>query len=89
LKSKFPKRRHAAAVLFVRHLQDKSSTVRKYVIRALTSLITTHPYSMYGGELDLEAWQSKLAKLKEELEVKKKKKKKLANFALIVILKCV
>lgn len=57
-------------MLCVRHLQDKSSTVRKYVIRALTSLITTHPYSMYGGELDLKDWQSKLAKLKEELEVK-------------------
>lgn len=78
MKSKFPKRRHAAAVLFVRHLQDKSSTVRKYVIRALTSLITTHPYSMYGGELDLEDWQSKLAKLKEELEVTPPQKFRIA-----------
>ncbi|KAK4520610.1 uncharacterized protein ATC70_006488 [Mucor velutinosus] len=68
LKNKFPSRRQTITKLCVRHLQDKSSTVRKYTIRALTASITTHPFSMYGGELDLEEWQGKLDKLKEELE---------------------
>jgi len=69
LRNKFPSRRQTITKLCVRHLQDKSSTVRKYTIRALTALITTHPFSMYGGELDLEEWQSKLDKIQEELEV--------------------
>lgn len=69
IKSKFPKRRHALGVLALRHLEDKSSAVRKYAIRALTKLISTHPYSMYGGELDLEEWQRKLDKIKEEMSV--------------------
>ncbi|OBZ84409.1 Condensin complex subunit 1 [Choanephora cucurbitarum] len=68
LKVKFPKRRHAATVLCVRHLQDKSSIVRKYAIRALTTLVSTHPYSMYGGELDLEEWTARLNTLKQETE---------------------
>ncbi|KAI8645568.1 non-SMC mitotic condensation complex subunit 1-domain-containing protein [Parasitella parasitica] len=34
----------------------------------MTSLITTHPYSMYGGELDLEDWQVKLDKIEEEIK---------------------
>ena len=53
----------------VRHLQDKSSIVRKYAIRVLTKLTMTHPFSMYGGELDLESWQAKLDKIKEEIAV--------------------
>lgn len=36
----------------------------------MTKLIATHPYSMYGGELDLEDWQGKLDKLKEEIAVR-------------------
>lgn len=73
MKAKFPKRRQAAAVLCLRHLQDKSSTVRKYAIRTLTVMISTHPYSMYGGELNLEEWNTRLEKLKKEIEVRKKK----------------
>ncbi|KAI8389378.1 condensin complex subunit 1 [Blakeslea trispora] len=68
LKVKFPKRRHAATVLCVRHLQDKSSIVRKYAIRALTTLVSTHPYSMYGGELDLEEWTTRFNTLKQEID---------------------
>lgn len=79
MKAKFPKRRHAATVLCVRHLQDKSSSVRKYAIRALTTLVSTHPYSMYGGELDIEDWNSRLEKLKYEIEVYNKKKKCMNN----------
>lgn len=69
LNAKFPKRRHALGVLALRHLEEKSSIVRKYAIRVFTKLIATHPYSMYGGELDLPEWQRKLDKIKEELEV--------------------
>ncbi|KAG1142022.1 hypothetical protein G6F37_007640 [Rhizopus arrhizus] len=68
LKAKFPKRRQAATVLAIRHLQDKSSTVRKYVIRLLCKLISTHPYSMYGGELDLDDWKKRLETLNSEIE---------------------
>lgn len=53
----------------MRHLEDKSSIVRKYAIRVLTRLISTHPYSMYGGELDLKDWEKKLEKIKTEIEV--------------------
>lgn len=68
LKFKFPKRRHAAAVLAIRHLQDKSSLVRKYAIRLLTILLSTHPFSLYGGELSLEEWTTRSATLKAEIE---------------------
>lgn len=71
LKAKFPKRRQAAAVLCLRHLQDKSSIVRKYAIRTLTVMISTHPFSLYGGELNLTEWTTRLDKLKYEIEVKK------------------
>lgn len=67
-KSKFPKRRHAATVIAIRHLQDKSAIVRKFAIRMLTTLISTHPYSMYGGELNLEDWNYRLDTLKKEIE---------------------
>lgn len=69
LKAKFPKRRQAATELAIRHLQDKSSIVRKYAIRVLTTLISTHPYIMYGGELNLEEWNSRLLTLRTEIEV--------------------
>ncbi|KAI9263006.1 non-SMC mitotic condensation complex subunit 1-domain-containing protein [Helicostylum pulchrum] len=68
LKFKFPKRRDAAAVLAIRHLQDKSSLVRKYAIRLLTVLLSTHPFSLYGGELNLEEWKTRSATLKAEIE---------------------
>ncbi|RCH82750.1 Condensin complex subunit, partial [Rhizopus stolonifer] len=68
LKVKFPKRRHAATVLCVRHLEDKTSTVRKYAIRVLTTLVSTHPYNMYGGELNLDEWNTRLNTLKQEMD---------------------
>ncbi|ORE10875.1 ARM repeat-containing protein [Rhizopus microsporus var. microsporus] len=51
----------------MRHLQDKSSTVRKYVIRVLCKLILTHPYSMYGGELNIDDWKKRLETLNHEI----------------------
>ncbi|CAO3624953.1 unnamed protein product [Cunninghamella blakesleeana] len=68
LRIKFPKRRQALCILAIRHLEDKSSIVRKYAVRTLTKLISTHPYDMYGGELLIEDWQKRLNKLNEELE---------------------
>lgn len=53
----------------MRHLQDKSSTVRKYVIRVLCKLILTHPYSMYGGELNIDDWKKRLETLNHEINV--------------------
>lgn len=68
LKTKFPKRRQVATVLAIRHLQDKSSIVRKNVIRLLCKLLSTHPYSMYGGELNLDDWKKRLETLISEIE---------------------
>ncbi|KAI8092765.1 non-SMC mitotic condensation complex subunit 1-domain-containing protein [Halteromyces radiatus] len=68
LRVKFPKRRQTLCSLAIRHLEDKSSSVRKYAVRVLTKLISTHPYDMYGGELTLENWQDRLSKLEAELE---------------------
>lgn len=76
LRVKFPKRRQTLCTLAIRHLQDKSSSVRKFVVRVLTKLLSTHPYDMYGGELGLEEWQDRLDKLNAELEVYLKEKKK-------------
>lgn len=56
-------------MIAIRHLQDKSAIVRKFAIRVLTTLISTHPYSMYGGELNLEEWNYRLDTLKKEIEV--------------------
>ncbi|ORZ04942.1 non-SMC mitotic condensation complex subunit 1-domain-containing protein [Absidia repens] len=68
LRVKFPKRRQTLCALAIRHLQDKSSSVRKFVVRVLTKLLSTHPYDMYGGELGLEEWQNRLNTLNAELE---------------------
>ncbi|KAI8073076.1 non-SMC mitotic condensation complex subunit 1-domain-containing protein [Gongronella butleri] len=66
---KFPKRRQTLVTLACRHLEDKSSSVRKMAVRVLNRLISTHPFDMYGGELKLSDWQDRLTKLEEELKV--------------------
>ncbi|KAL1919463.1 uncharacterized protein VTP21DRAFT_2156 [Calcarisporiella thermophila] len=68
LQTKFPKRRQKLCDLAVRHLEDKSSHVRKYAIKVLTRTIATHPYGMHGGELVLEEWQERLKGVKEQLD---------------------
>ncbi|ORX60492.1 hypothetical protein DM01DRAFT_1300277 [Hesseltinella vesiculosa] len=65
---KFPKRRQALAALAIRHLEDKSSGVRKYAVRTLNKLISTHPFDMYGGELKLSDWQDRLTKVTDEIK---------------------
>ncbi|KAI8335552.1 non-SMC mitotic condensation complex subunit 1-domain-containing protein [Chlamydoabsidia padenii] len=69
LRVKFPKRRQTLCSLAIRHLEDKSSSVRKTAVRVLTKLLSTHPYDMYGGELSLDDWQIRLNTLNAELEV--------------------
>lgn len=70
MKIKYPSRRQTATELAIRHLQDKSSIVRKYAIRLLTVLVTTHLFSLYGGELNLDDWNSRLDTLKTQVEVR-------------------
>lgn len=67
LKAKFPKRRHTLGGLAIRHLEDKSSSVRRYAIRVITQLIKTHPYIMYGGLLDIDEWRERYDELGEQL----------------------
>ncbi|KAJ2958011.1 hypothetical protein NQZ79_g6363 [Umbelopsis isabellina] len=67
LKAKFPKRRHALGAIAIRHLEDKSSSVRRYAIRVITQLIKTHPYIMYGGLLVIEEWKERYDELGEQL----------------------
>lgn len=69
LKAKFPKRRHSLGALAIRHLEDKSSSVRRYAIRVLIKLIKTHPYAMYGGLLDLDEWKERYDDLSAQLAV--------------------
>ncbi|RUS21746.1 hypothetical protein BC937DRAFT_91534 [Endogone sp. FLAS-F59071] len=67
LRAKFPKRRQTLCDFAIRHLNDKSSHVRKNAIKVLTRSIATHPYSMYGGELIWEQWETRREELKEKL----------------------
>ncbi|CAO1629165.1 unnamed protein product [Parajaminaea phylloscopi] len=61
LPAKFPAQRAKLLALTQRGLKDKSSSARKACVALLTRLILTHPYGlMHGGELDEEAWQSRV-----------------------------
>ncbi|SOV04085.1 related to YCS4 - subunit of condensin protein complex [Ustilago sp. UG-2017a] len=69
LPTKFPKQRTEITDMVVRHLQDKSSGVRKNAIALLTKLILTHPFGMlHGGELSLQEWQKRFDIVSKELE---------------------
>ncbi|SPC64510.1 related to YCS4 - subunit of condensin protein complex [Ustilago sp. UG-2017b] len=68
LPTKFPKQRTEITDMVVRHLQDKSSGVRKNAIALLTKLILTHPFGMlHGGELSLQEWQKRFDIVSKEL----------------------
>lgn len=70
LPPKLPKLRLELTHLAVRSLYDKAATVRKNCLALLTRLVLTHPYGrLHGGELALEEWKDRLAKLEEELKV--------------------
>jgi len=45
----------------VRSLEDKSSHVRRNVIKLLTKLISTHPFALlHGGQLSYPEWHERL-----------------------------
>ncbi len=69
LPTKFPKQRTEITDMCIRHLEDKSSGVRKNAIALLTKLILTHPFGMlHGGELSLQEWQGRYDVVSKELE---------------------
>ena len=69
LPTKFPKQRTEITDMVIRHLEDKSSGVRKNAIALLTKLILTHPFGMlHGGELSLKEWQARYDLVSKELE---------------------
>jgi condensin complex subunit 1 len=58
---KFPKKRQRICDLCVRALEDKSSHVRRNVIKLLTKLINTHPFALlHGGQLSYPEWRDRL-----------------------------
>jgi condensin complex subunit 1 len=61
LSTKFPKRRQRICDLCVRSLEDKSSHVRRNVIKLLSKLISTHPFALlHGGQLSYPEWHERL-----------------------------
>ncbi|KAJ8063968.1 hypothetical protein OCU04_007814 [Sclerotinia nivalis] len=72
LEQKFPKRRQRAAELAARSLEDKSSNVRRNVVKLLGTLIKTHPFSlMHGSQLNFKEWNSRLEAVDAELNALK------------------
>ncbi|KAK3842793.1 MAG: armadillo-type protein [Linnemannia gamsii] len=68
LRSKFPKRRQRLTELVIGRLSDKSFWSRKQAIKTLVRLIENHPYSMHGGELDLEGWEIRYTEVTDDLK---------------------
>ncbi|KAF9352012.1 Condensin complex subunit [Mortierella sp. NVP85] len=68
LRAKFPKRRQRLTELVIGRLSDKSFWSRKQAIKTLVRLIETHPYSMHGGELDIQEWDAQYTQVTEELK---------------------
>ncbi|GJJ71787.1 condensin complex subunit 1 [Entomortierella parvispora] len=68
LRVKFPKRRQRLTELVIGRLSDKSFWTRKQAIKTLIRMIETHPYSMHGGELDLEEWEVQYTEVTDELK---------------------
>jgi hypothetical protein len=50
-------------------LHDKASLVRKEACRFLTKIMSTHPFWLDGGVLDVTLFQKKLQETKHQLEV--------------------
>ncbi|KAG0292153.1 Condensin complex subunit [Linnemannia gamsii] len=68
LRTKFPKRRQRLTELVIGRLSDKSFWSRKQAIKTLIRLIENHPYSMHGGELDLEGWEIRYTDVTDDLK---------------------
>lgn len=66
-KVKFTTQRVKLTELGIRHLEDKSATVRRYSIALINKLIVTHPFSMHGGSLNLGEWEERYLVAKAQL----------------------
>ncbi|TIB99587.1 hypothetical protein E3Q18_01468 [Wallemia mellicola] len=68
LPTKFPKQRIELLESTIRHLSDKSSTVRKNATSLIIKLILTHPYGMlHGGRLNQKEWMERLQSVDTQL----------------------
>ncbi|KAF9276148.1 Condensin complex subunit [Mortierella alpina] len=65
---KFPKRRQRLTELVIGRLSDKSFWTRKQAIKTLVRMIETHPYSMHGGELDIDEWETHYREVTDDLK---------------------
>jgi condensin complex subunit 1 len=69
LPTKFPKRRQRICDLCVRSLEDKSSHVRRNVIKLLSKLISTHPFALlHGGQLSYPDWHERLEAVNTQIK---------------------
>jgi condensin complex subunit 1 len=69
LDTKFTRQRSKLTPLAVRHLSDKSASVRRYAIALVTKLVVTHPFGiMYGGDLCRETWEKRLDDVRHNLD---------------------
>jgi condensin complex subunit 1 len=69
LPAKFPKRRQRICDLCVRSLEDKSSHVRRNVIKLLSKLISTHPFALlHGGQLSYPDWHERLTAVVAQID---------------------
>lgn len=69
LPNKFPKARQRMAEFAIQSLTDKTSTVRKNAIQLVCRLLETHPFGqIFGGTLNLDVWEKKYQRVREELE---------------------
>lgn len=74
-KVKFTAQRVRLTELAIRHLEDKSATVRRHAIALINKLIVTHPFSMHGGSLNLGEWEERYLVAKAQLgELEKKER---------------
>lgn len=66
---KFTKQRQVFMQLAVRHLEDKSSLVRRNAIKLMSRLILTHPFdSLHGSLLTLSIWENRLKEAESQLK---------------------
>jgi condensin complex subunit 1 len=72
LEEKFPKRRQKIAGLAAQSLDDKSSNVRRNAIKLLGKLVSTHPFTVHGGEqLSHKEWTTRLTDTEERINALK------------------
>ncbi|KAF8342559.1 non-SMC mitotic condensation complex subunit 1-domain-containing protein [Cantharellus anzutake] len=80
LRVKLPIQRAQTTPLVIAALSDKASSVRRYAIALLTTMILTHPYgALYGGYLNLKEWEERYRSVKEQLAIIEVKQDKHLN----------